>query len=835
MLKRLIVSILCFALTPVALLHASPDTSFSHTPVAGPGGSEEHNGVIKGKVVTADGQPAAAVTVVIKGTKKTTLTNEDGTFAFYNLPDGDYDIEVTLAGYSPIVEHVSVSQHKTADIDIKLQVSNKQLEQVVVTAGVNKYHRNISDGANKMPLKDLENSQVAISIPKEVLADQMVYTVDDAMRNATGIQTMWAATGRVGDGGAYYNSRGFYLQSQLRNGIAGNVTSKIDAANLESIEVLKGPSATLFGSTLTSYGGLINRVTKKPYDGFGGEVQFAGGNYDFSRISADVNTPLDSAHKILLRVNTAYTDQGSYFTNTYSRLFAFDPSISIKVNDKLSFLFDAEIYRGKGVADPLFSLDYNISSVKQFGANRADKLPIDYHRSFLTGDFGEVSNNTNLFGQMHYQFNSQWSTQTNVTLTNSYSDGPGPWFSVLANANVTGNPNDIGADYIAREDQNTSASRDRMFEVQQNINGDFRIGSFRNRFVAGLDYFNHTANQMWNGAYFDTVMDHGAIANYDKFTPSALQSYYITHGPDYTYPTYYKTNTYSAYVSDVFNLRDNLLLMAALRVDHFVNQGNYYPELDTTEGAYNQTHLAPKFGIVWQPVRDAVALFANYQSGFTNETGHDYQGRAFKPEQAYQFEGGVKVDAFKHHLSATVSVYDIQVKDVIHTFTPAAGDTTAYAPGAQIQNGTKRSRGIEAEVTANPIPGLNILAGFSYNDTKLTNSDADVDGLRPTDAMSPYSANWWISYHVPSGALKGFGAGFGGNYASDNRIVNSHSEGYFILPAYTVFNAAINYEYSKFRFSIKADNLTNKRYFIGYSSIEPQRLRSVVASVAFKF
>ncbi|UOQ77577.1 hypothetical protein MUN84_02450 [Hymenobacter sp. 5516J-16] len=51
--------------------------------------------------------------------------------------------------------------------------------------------------------------------------------------------------------------------------MAGGVTSTIDAVNLEKLEVIKGPSATLYGSALTSYGGLLNRVTKKPYDRFG--------------------------------------------------------------------------------------------------------------------------------------------------------------------------------------------------------------------------------------------------------------------------------------------------------------------------------------------------------------------------------------------------------------------------------------------------------------------------------------------------------------------------------------------------------------------------------------
>src|SRR5690606_26998127 len=134
--------------------------------------------------------------------------------------------------------------------------SGKQLQEVVVTSGP-RITRSASNYAAKMPLKNLENAQVYSSVTRELLHEQMIFSVDDAVNNVPGIQKLWEATARSGDGGAYYSSRGFILQSQLRNGVAGNVTTRVDAANIESIEVLKGPSATLFGSTLTSYGGLI--------------------------------------------------------------------------------------------------------------------------------------------------------------------------------------------------------------------------------------------------------------------------------------------------------------------------------------------------------------------------------------------------------------------------------------------------------------------------------------------------------------------------------------------------------------------------------------------------
>ena len=782
---------------------------------------EDLNGAIKGRVLTADGQPAAAVTVVVRSNRRTTITGEDGWFVLGSLPAGEYELEVSLSGFAPTTEHVAVQSRKTTQVTIHLQVSGKQLQEVVVTAGANKFSRSSSDHVAKMPLKNIENPQVYTTITKDLLADQLVFSVDDGLRNAPGLQKMWDAIGRSGDGGGYYNARGFILQSQLRNGIAGNVTSRIDAVNLERIEVLKGPSATLFGSTLTSYGGLINRVTKKPYGGFGGEAAYSGGNFGLSRISADVNTPLDEGKNVLLRVNTVYTDEGSFQDNGFSKSFVFSPSVLYKINDRLSLQLDAEIYRGRNITPTIFFFPYGLT-VPSLGASRADQLPIDYRRSFFSDDLSQQSANTNYYGQLTYAINDKWSTQTNVTMTNSYSDGPGPYFYILNH------------DSISRNDQFTANSRDRMVEIQQNLNGEFYIGSLKNRAVAGLDYFNHVSSQLFSGGTLDTIASHGNIPTYRNFNRISLQHLYATKGVDLYYPVDLVSNTYSVYGSDVLNLTDNLMAMAALRVDHFVNKGNYDANTGIYSGGYNQTAFSPKFGLVYQPVQDHLSLFANYQNGFTNKTGADYQGKAFRPEKAWQAEAGIKADLFRSRLTGTISVYDIRVRNTVRAYVPAVPDPSLPA-FPQIQDGTQRSRGIEAEVVANPVAGLNLVAGVAYNDSKYEKADADVEGRRPNTAMSPYTANWWVSYKLSSGSLKGLGLGFGGNYASDNKVLNSVSQGSFILPAYTVLNASVFYDYPRWRLTIKSDNLTDKKYWTGYTTMNPQKLRSVVASIALKF
>ena len=96
-------------------------------------------------------------------------------------------------------------------------------------------------------------------------------------------------------------------------------------------------------------------------------------------------------------------------------------------------------------------------------------------------------------------------------------------------------------------------------------------------------------------------------------------------------------------------------------------------------------------------------------------------------------------------------------------------------------------------------------------------------------------ANFWASYTLTSGEAKGLGIGFGGNYAGDNKVLNNSYNGTFILPAYTVLNTGLFYNHSKIRVAVNVNNLTNKKYWIGYSTANPQMLRQVIGSVVYKF
>jgi len=784
--------------------------------------TDNPRGSIRGKVLTEDNKPAENVSVTLKGTKYGTTTDEEGEFLF-RAPVGNYTLVVSYTGFKTEEATITVKERKPVELPtIVLHPISNSLSGVSITGNkTNKFSKKRSDDVAKMPLDNLENPQVYNTITGSLLTEQQVLSVDDALKNAPGLQTMWNATGRSGDGGSYYNSRGFILQSTLRNGLAGLQTNTTDAVNIDRIEVLKGPSATLFGSTLTSFGGAINRITKQPYDSFGGSVTYTVGSYDLNRLSADINTPLDPAKKLMFRLNTSANYQGSFQNNGFSQSAVIDPSLLYKVNDKLSISFDAELNYGKNSGKPIFFFLGNVSAL---GTNRADGLNLDYRQSYSNDNLDENTHSNNYYARVNYKISNQWTSQTDFSYSSSFSNGFYPYFYLVAN------------DTISRNDQSTKNSTYSILEVQQNFNGDFKIGNMRNRFVSGLDYLHQNSNQLFFGGYFDNIATTLGKNAYGNFNYQNLQAIYnTTGGIQFNYPEIFKKDTYSAYAADELNITDQLMALVALRLDHFENKGSNIGGGLTTP--YSQTAWSPKFGLVYQVVEKQVSLFANYQNGFVNpgtylaydNAANDFVTKIAKIQNARQIEGGVKLDLFDGKLSSTVSYYDIQLTNVLRT------DAEHTAQYAQLQDGTQQSRGIEGEVIANPAKGLNVIAGFSYNDSKYTQADADVIGRRPGTAASPYTANFYASYRLPETAVKGLGFGFGGNYASDNKIINSVSQGVFIIPSYTIFNATAFYDQPKYRINFAVNNLANKEYWVGYTTLNPQMLRQLVLSLTYKF
>jgi iron complex outermembrane receptor protein len=250
-------------------------------------------GTIRGTVKTSDGNPAEYVNVGIEGTTKGTVAGRNGAFEIKHITPGNYVLVASFVGLESQKQNIEVKAGEVTTVEFALNETSHRLQEVIVSARelLNKEDNYVA----KTPLKKMENPQTYNSVSTEILKQQAVTRFDDAFRNIPGVYRTWESTGRDGDGAAFFALRGLEGQPSLVNGLPGITNGNLDPANIEEIQVLKGPSATLFGANATAYsnyGGLINTITKKPYFKTGGEISYNIGSFGLNRIAIDVNTPL---------------------------------------------------------------------------------------------------------------------------------------------------------------------------------------------------------------------------------------------------------------------------------------------------------------------------------------------------------------------------------------------------------------------------------------------------------------------------------------------------------------------------------------------------------------
>jgi iron complex outermembrane receptor protein len=779
-------------------------------------------GNIHGQIITLEHKPAENVNVVLKDTRFGTLSDENGNYSF-RVPTGTYTIVISHIGAKNQEKQITVQAGQTTKVQpLVFNISATSLHEIVVSDNkANKFVKKQSDYVAKMPLKNLENPQVYTTISKELLTEQINTNFNDALRNASGLDKLWTSTGRAGDGAAYYSLRGFTIQPTMVNGIAGLTNGDLDPANIERIEVIKGPSGALFGGALTNFGGLINIVTKRPIDTIGGQIGYSAGNFSLSRLNADIYGPISKDKKLLGRVNATYSYQNSFQDAGFRRSLFIAPSLEYRASDKFKLNLDAEFYNYEG-SNPL-SVFLNRS--RQLIARTPDELNFDWNRSYTSNDITIRTPTSNIRGLATYKISDQWTSQTSFSSSNRKTDGYNQYIMYIG-----------ASDTLLNRYASMQNSTSTVVDIQQNFNGDFKIGEMRNRVLVGLDFLNQTTNND-NSPYilFDQV---NSSRNDPRYVGLNATTLYARLGASTAAYTKNQTvsNVYSIYAADVLNITDQLLATASLRLDRFDNKGTYTLSTNLTTGSYTQNALSPKFGLVYQVVKDQLSIFGNYMNGFRNVSPvtqplTDISG-IFKPQQANQIEGGIKADVFNNRLTFTASYYDISVDNMTRSESVVrAGQTYNIT----VQDGTQKSKGFELDLIANPVNGLNIIAGYSHNDSKMTQSAAAVLGRRPVSAGPADLANAWISYTQPTGKFTGLGVGFGGNYAGKNVIANDANIGEFTLPAYTVLNSTIFYSTKQYRLGLKVDNLTDKLYYKGWTTVEPQMPRSIVANVTFKF
>lgn len=785
--------------------------------------SAQQSDRVHGKVMLSEKEPVKNALLRLVNTPYQAKTNNLGEYYFDNVPPGEYILQVVLNDIELMREPIRIEKEVYEIPVVYTTAENNVIEGITVYAvSRNKFLDKDSTSISKMPLRNLENPQMYTSINRQILKEQLVYDVSDALKNVPGIVKMQGSAGRAGDGSFYYNLRGFPTRVSMVDGVPATTNSEIDPADIERIDVIKGPSGTLYGGAVNSFGGLISVVTKKPKDYFGGEVSYLMGSYNLNRVTADVYGPITDSRKTLFRLNAAYQYQNGFRDSEFRKSMFVAPTFSYEVNDRLKFNLGAQIYTYEGTNTPIIFL----SRTRKFFATTPGELGFDWKRSYSNNDMSLKAPSINVKAEVNYKISNNWTSQTLISRNYRKTEG------LYQYQFIRGNDSDAMLERNVQWQNSEGAST----SIQQNFNGEFKIGKIKNKVLIGLDYLNQSLN--YNNSpivKYDTINGRNLTPKYGAISRDlALQKIQLSKAALERTTT--SSNIYGAYISDAVYITDRLITLLSLRFDHYESKGQLNLNNYTNSGAFNQNAWSPKVGILYQIFKDRLSAYANYMNGFSytapvSQPLPDYSGD-FKPQTSNQWEVGVKGNLWRNRVNFTVGYYDISVDNMLRLIDVVRN---GKSNSITIQDGEQRSKGIEIETIMNPIHGLNIMAGYSYNDSKFVKAAANVDGRRPSSSGPANVFNSWISYVLPIKGLQGLGLGFGVNRVGKQVSVDNVTTGQFIFPAYTLINASVSLEKERYRLGFKMNNLGNAQYFAGQGVVVAQMPRNFVAEVSLKF
>ncbi|MCU0533543.1 MAG: TonB-dependent siderophore receptor [Hydrococcus sp. Prado102] len=708
-----------------------------------------------------DGQPFRAENP-IEGVSEVTVTNQN-----------ENTIRVTAAGEEkqPTVElfdsedglifsAVGDAPSAQGEEDIELVVTGEQDGYFVPNSSVGT--------RTDTPLRDIPQSiQV---IPQQVLEDQNITNFQDALRNVAGV------TPTVDFGDPIV--RGFNT-TVLRDGLSEASAFGYGTdfqSNIEQIEILRGPASVLYGSG--EPGGVINLTEKQPLSEPFYKVGATIGNYDSYRGTLDFTGPLNRERTILYRLNTSYENSGSFIDFVDREEFAIFPVLSFQLGDNSRLTFDGGYRRASNPSDLVTF--YGLPLEGTLLPNPLGEIP----RSRFLGepDFDEADQtNWNIGYLLEFEFSEDWSIRNRFRYNYASIDSRAISFDsgLLEEDNRTFNR-------VATSNQVTAET----YTLRTDLLGQFQTGIIEHDILFGLELRRATD---------DGINRNGTeIFPIDVFDP---QYGNFRTDTEITTSSFTTGDNIGIYAQDLLSIGEKVKLLLGGRFDIVFSrtEDRLFPEFSVTQDTI--TNFAPRVGIVYQPI-EPVSLYASWSRSFDPEFGTDREGNPFVPIEGEQFEVGVKTEFLNGRLAATLSAYQITRQNDLQ---PDPVD-----PNFSIQIGEQRSRGIDFDLRGEPLPGLRLIANYSYIDAVITEDTTGVEGNQVRN-VPRHSGSIWAVYEIQEGNLQGLGLGAGVFVVGDRQ---GNSGNTFKLPSYALTNALLYYRRDNWRVQLNFENLFDTDYFI---------------------
>ena len=718
-----------------------------------------------------------------------------------------------------------------------------RLDTLTVTTTVGTYREATTTAGSKTPMNTQDVAGTVQVLNASFIADKQARSLEDLYPYIVGMTRESTAASGFALRGFSNNFTDTMLNNIQFDGLPGGASrfGSPSTANVDRVEVLKGPSSVING--VMDPGGIINIISKQPSARPAHSVlvtlaSFAGQGSALGRdlslmTTLDTTGPLDGKERWLYRFIASYEDLSGFRQFDFGRNYYLYPSLTYRFNPSTEITLKTELNRQRRHA----SQDTFLAAPFRLIAN----VPSDHTLSYTDRSDTEYDRANTFNLALSHRFENRWILKLNIR-TVQHGDG-----RALPESHRLLSASPVEDSAIVQRYRNSINTR-RYAYYDLNVRGETGPEIFQHTLLLGLSagYEAHDFRRLF------AVNLPGAISVYHPIHDTRPKPYELgvaditDNQPQDAVSKYYN---YGAYVSDQMRIGRHWRASAGLRYEYY--DMRYYDAallkrtaMVVNPGQTNQPRVpVSSLGLVYQPGERA-SLYASYSQSFKPTppqsaplpTPEHPAADILPSEKASQFEVGTKLDLLDRKLEFLLSLYDIKRRGATQVI-PLLYDavTNAYL----FRQTSQESQGAELSVNYQPKPYCQMQVGYSFDDAKFTDSaDPIVLGARVPNAPR-HSANFWGRGNVPGGSLRGFGLGLGLIYTGERPgLLSNIPANSMLIPANFRLDLALYYQWKHGDVGLNVTNVLDKSYIASADNeldVVPGSPRKVTVSARYTF
>ena len=727
-----------------------------------------------------------------------------------------------------------------------------QLDAFKVTAAIGTYQQTTSSMATKLPM-DMKEIPSSLSILNATaIKDRNTVSLTDVFTYVTGASQSQNNVNGFSFRG--FPNTGSYTQNIQFDGLQGATLQKAGstAANVDSLEFLKGPNGVLYGQM--NPGGLLNMITKSPKEKPETNVRVTLGSFwgrdtlgdTFTKtLSIDNTGPVFGSKRLFYRLVVDTSANPSSRPGNFNNGISIYPSLTYNWSKDTSFTLKGESSKYTRRQDdgliPIFTngVAYGDMAVAPWTTAPLGTVYNDQKdRGLDYGDALSAFFKTSLpFGwQLRIQGRSVWHIDQvrELTINNANVYSPTARFATPTS--------------LIRRQYNNVRNGHRYNFGDANAFRSFGPEKFKNTVIVGLG---GGAEVFYNSrlAFGPNQTLAQAITLYN---PVLDQYDYPPEGTGITAQNTYQT-AFGQYASDQIKIGTRLHISLGLRHDRQKVNGLDKLRPTTTAFAHDTGAVTKQAGAVFD-VTSALSVYGSWSQSFKPSTliAFDINGNSeFPPEAGEQYEAGAKFETADKKFNLTAAIYQITRSNVIvasgTNFTaaqlaalpPEVASHITVGQAISRVDGEQKSTGFEIEARWQPFPHWQLQGGIAHSKAIINASLTNPASVGLDLANAPRdTANFWTRYNFPTSGLKGLGLGLGVIYVGKAWAGDPTTFVYYRLPNWTRADASVYYKWKRYDLALNIQNVMDKRYIGSAQSaitLNPGEQRKLTFSVSTKF